>query len=487
MKAKVLFEYQKQQDDELELKPGQIVDIINDNVYDGWMSGRLGDVEGLFPSNFVEIIKEVPSRPPPPVARPAAAPAPAPASPPQPAAQDPPAAATEDLVRPRKVLPQTGGIGDIMNRMSMKLKPVEPEPEPEPAPVVSSSSGVKRCKAHHLYEAAQSDEISFKPGDIIEITNQEHDDWWEGTVNGKTGMFPSNFVDMLPDEEKPLRKASTGTAKIVPTAASPPSQPAPAEEPAPTAPTARAGPKVIGVSVMPKADDTASDTAQLPAWKLRLLQKKQQEQGSTAATTPSSSAPAKEEKKEDPTPPWVKRASTISADTPPKSPVDHDAVPASPGRKPTSVPAKPAPKPSPAASATASDETSSNFPVRPGVRPGLATRPASMLEKSTPAAAGGATSEDILKPRFGSQRAASEGNVEKEEKKEKEKEKEKEKPVGVKEEVSGSGVDVSSIKTLGDVSKLVTQLADEVRNLKKEIEGEREARVALEARGRALS
>ena len=29
---------------------------------------------------------------------------------------------------------------------------------------------------------------------------QEEEGWWEGILNGKTGMFPSNFVEVVEDE-----------------------------------------------------------------------------------------------------------------------------------------------------------------------------------------------------------------------------------------------------------------------------------------------
>jgi len=30
---------------------------------------------------------------------------------------------------------------------------------------------------------------------------QEDEGWWEGNLNGKIGMFPSNFVEILEGEE----------------------------------------------------------------------------------------------------------------------------------------------------------------------------------------------------------------------------------------------------------------------------------------------
>ncbi|KAI8971076.1 hypothetical protein BDB01DRAFT_845282 [Pilobolus umbonatus] len=40
-------------------------------------------------------------------------------------------------------------------------------------------------------------DLSFKQGNIIEVTEYVNDDWWKGTVNGKTGIFPQNHVKKI--------------------------------------------------------------------------------------------------------------------------------------------------------------------------------------------------------------------------------------------------------------------------------------------------
>lgn len=34
-------------------------------------------------------------------------------------------------------------------------------------------------------------------GDIIEVTKDDPSGWWEGTINGKSGMFPAGFVTVI--------------------------------------------------------------------------------------------------------------------------------------------------------------------------------------------------------------------------------------------------------------------------------------------------
>ena len=54
-KAKVIFSYYARREDELTLKVGDIVDILG-TWEDGWWNGQLGNKEGYFPSNYVEMI-----------------------------------------------------------------------------------------------------------------------------------------------------------------------------------------------------------------------------------------------------------------------------------------------------------------------------------------------------------------------------------------------------------------------------------------------
>ena len=44
------------------------------------------------------------------------------------------------------------------------------------------------------YEAELSDELSLKTGEIIENVKRMEGGWWEGSLNGKKGVFPDNFV-----------------------------------------------------------------------------------------------------------------------------------------------------------------------------------------------------------------------------------------------------------------------------------------------------
>ena len=57
--ARVLFEFEQEEEDELELSVGDVVEVLWDED-DGWWKGRLNGHEGLFPSNYVEMIDDEP-------------------------------------------------------------------------------------------------------------------------------------------------------------------------------------------------------------------------------------------------------------------------------------------------------------------------------------------------------------------------------------------------------------------------------------------
>ncbi|XP_068620919.1 rho guanine nucleotide exchange factor 7 isoform X2 [Battus philenor] len=68
-------------------------------------------------------------------------------------------------------------------------------------------------KAIYSFKGKNNDELCFKKGDIITVTQREEGGWWEGTLGETTGWFPSNYVTEYKDPPgslttSPIRAAS---------------------------------------------------------------------------------------------------------------------------------------------------------------------------------------------------------------------------------------------------------------------------------------
>lgn len=160
VEAVVEFDYEAQQDDELSLTVGDI--IVNIRRDDGgWWEGELNGRRGLFPDNFVREIKKEGKR-------------------------------------------DGGQAAVLKNELSNgRASPVSADTGVRPGKKVEQIRK-RRCKAAFSYAPQHEDELELKIGDIIDIIAEVEEGWWEGVLNGKTGMFPSNFTkEIVLDSETP--------------------------------------------------------------------------------------------------------------------------------------------------------------------------------------------------------------------------------------------------------------------------------------------
>ncbi|XP_041498251.1 SH3 domain-containing kinase-binding protein 1 isoform X10 [Microtus oregoni] len=228
-RCQVAFSYLPQNDDELELKVGDIIEVVGE-VEEGWWEGVLNGKTGMFPSNF---IKELPGE-----------------SDELGISQDEQlsksslrettgsesdggdSSSTKSegangtvatvAIQPKKV--KGVGFGDIFKDKPIKLRPrsIEVEndflpvektigkklppatstPDPSKPEMDSRTKAKDYCKVIFPYEAQNDDELTIKEGDIVTLINKDCIDvgWWEGELNGRRGVFPDNFVKLLPPD-----------------------------------------------------------------------------------------------------------------------------------------------------------------------------------------------------------------------------------------------------------------------------------------------
>ncbi|XP_070567801.1 SH3 domain-containing kinase-binding protein 1-like isoform X2 [Ptychodera flava] len=260
-RARVTFSYTPENEDELELSIGDIVEVTKQEE-PGWWEGVIGGKVGVFPSNFVEVIEEkghdVKKED----------------------AKGDTSPTTSLDAPPKKRIPGGVGFGDIFKNGPPKLKktgntldrgtqpppmlpsshspseektiPLEPKKQenyfvlppavrgslkrgapPPPVPDASKKEKVKRAKVLFQYTPENPDELGLNEGDIVTVLSQDGGDhgWWKGELNGKVGVFPDNFVKLI--EEEPETHHVHFQHPDKPKKPPPPSKPkpAPAEKP----------------------------------------------------------------------------------------------------------------------------------------------------------------------------------------------------------------------------------------------------------------
>jgi len=72
-------------------------------------------------------------------------------------------------------------------------------PKPELTTPLTPGEGMGRAIALFDFDAVEPGDISFSKGQVITITQKTGttDTWWTGKVNGRSGTFPANFVEVV--------------------------------------------------------------------------------------------------------------------------------------------------------------------------------------------------------------------------------------------------------------------------------------------------
>ncbi|XP_036104462.1 CD2-associated protein isoform X2 [Molossus molossus] len=225
--CKVLFEYIPQNDDELELKVGDIIDI-NEEVEEGWWSGTLNNKVGLFPSNFVKELEVTDDGEAHEAQEDSETVWTGPTSP-FPSLGNGNDTAPGSATQPKKI--RGVGFGDIFKEGSVRLRTrtsssdTEEKKSEKPSIVQSLGSRTQSvettktdpegktkakeyCRTLFAYEGTNEDELTFKEGEIIHLISKETGEagWWKGELNGKEGVFPDNFAVQINELDKDFPK-----------------------------------------------------------------------------------------------------------------------------------------------------------------------------------------------------------------------------------------------------------------------------------------
>ncbi|XP_010348506.1 endophilin-A3 isoform X4 [Saimiri boliviensis] len=108
---------------------------------------------------------------------------------------------------------------ELQSKLQMRISAASsvPRREYKPRPVKRSSSelnGVSTtsvakttgsnipvdqpcCRGLYDFEPENQGELGFKEGDIITLTNQIDENWYEGMMHGESGFFPINYVEVI--------------------------------------------------------------------------------------------------------------------------------------------------------------------------------------------------------------------------------------------------------------------------------------------------
>ncbi|KAK1171828.1 CD2-associated protein-like isoform X3 [Acipenser oxyrinchus oxyrinchus] len=160
MEVIVEYDYEAHHEDELTIRMGDIIRHVKRLEEEGWMEGDLNGKTGMFPDNFVKEIKTETE--------------------------------AKDEVQP--IRRERGNVASLVQRMSIYGFPAGAFQPQSNHKSFKRRSKKRQCRVVFEYLPQNEDELELKVGDMVDINEEVEEGWWSGTMHGKSGLFPSNFV-----------------------------------------------------------------------------------------------------------------------------------------------------------------------------------------------------------------------------------------------------------------------------------------------------
>ncbi|CAH1258331.1 DNMBP [Branchiostoma lanceolatum] len=191
--VRVLFDFETYEPGELSLRTGDVVRVVR-QVNQDWLKGELDNMSGNFPSNFVEQV-------PVPAVRPGQRLAVG--------VEDFPAQQDGDLdIRKGEIIlitedidgnwyrGESGNKAGIFPSLFCKDLPA-PRSQDSAIPAEKAEGILGQAEVLQDLQAQLDEELTLYQGDIVNITRVVDQDWYEGELAGRSGIFPSAFVKLL--------------------------------------------------------------------------------------------------------------------------------------------------------------------------------------------------------------------------------------------------------------------------------------------------
>ncbi|EMD32803.1 hypothetical protein CERSUDRAFT_143382 [Gelatoporia subvermispora B] len=112
--------------------------------------------------------------------------------------EDHAAEAGAEIKRPTSALSSSSRKSKHQKAKSTTNSPVASPQLPSRVPkALQSATARKVAVALHDFNAASSDELSLKVGDRVTVLNEVTDGWWMGECNGRSGLFPTTYTEVI--------------------------------------------------------------------------------------------------------------------------------------------------------------------------------------------------------------------------------------------------------------------------------------------------